>query len=43
RNEALSVPGVMLERLGLDRRGLGALNSSMRELIRASQHALAAD
>jgi MarR family transcriptional regulator, organic hydroperoxide resistance regulator len=42
RTQALSVPGTMLERLGLDREGLRGLNASMRELIRASQLALAA-
>ncbi|MCG2623347.1 MarR family transcriptional regulator [Arthrobacter sp. I2-34] len=43
RQQALSVPGTMLQRLGLDRDALRELNGSMRELIRASQLALAAD
>ncbi|MCW2130940.1 MarR family winged helix-turn-helix transcriptional regulator [Arthrobacter sp. VKM Ac-2550] len=39
REDALSVPGAMLQRLGLDREQLVALNESMRDLITAAQAA----
>jgi DNA-binding MarR family transcriptional regulator len=39
REDALAVPGTMLQRLGLDREKLVALNESMRDLIAAAQDA----
>jgi DNA-binding MarR family transcriptional regulator len=39
REDALAVPGTMLQRLGLDREQLVALNESMRDLIAAAQGA----
>jgi MarR family transcriptional regulator, organic hydroperoxide resistance regulator len=43
RQQALSVPGAMLERLDLDRERLGELNASMQALIRAARLSLAGD
>ncbi|POH57394.1 MarR family winged helix-turn-helix transcriptional regulator [Arthrobacter glacialis] len=40
RDQALSVPGTMMARLGLDRDGAMALHSSMMALIEAATHNL---
>lgn len=40
RDQALSVPGTMMARLGLDRDGAMALHSSMMALIEAATHHL---
>lgn len=39
RQKALSVPGTMMKRLGLDREGAMALHTSMMALIEAASHA----
>lgn len=39
RERAVAIPGIMLERLGLDRAGLEELNSRMRGLIDAAEQA----
>lgn len=39
RQQALSVPGTMMARLGLDREGAMALHASMMALIDAANHA----